>query len=205
MLQLPSRVKGPLEIGAALAEERNDDLDGFLEAAVDPVLGKSEGMRLATSVARPEPEHEASPADLIECFDIGRARPWCDPVRSSDEVWSGREALTPRNLRHNAGGNPSDALAAMPAAASTRRHPPTLPASSNHPLRRAISARRRPLASAGRAFPSGHWLEVVLLQVVRHLLAEDRALNVGRSEVDAAPHARVDDLLERHREAIEAP
>jgi hypothetical protein len=49
------------------------------------------------------------------------------------------------------------------------------------------------------------WLEVVLLEVVGDLLAEHRSLRVGGAEVDAAPHSGVDDLLERVREAVEAP
>jgi hypothetical protein len=50
--------------------------------------------------------------------------------------------------------------------------------------------RRNALVSAGR-------LEVVLLHVVDDLLAEYGALHVRGSEVDAAPDAGVDDLLER--------
>jgi hypothetical protein len=50
--------------------------------------------------------------------------------------------------------------------------------------------RRNVLVSAGR-------LEVVLLHVVDDLLAEYGALHVRGSEVDAAPDAGVDDLLER--------
>jgi hypothetical protein len=38
-----------------------------------------------------------------------------------------------------------------------------------------------------------------------NFLAEHRSLHVGGAEVDAAPHSGVDDLLERVREAVEAP
>jgi hypothetical protein len=48
-------------------------------------------------------------------------------------------------------------------------------------------------------------LEVVLLEVAGDLLAELCPLHVGGAEVDPAPDARVDDLLERIGEAIEAP
>jgi hypothetical protein len=40
---------------------------------------------------------------------------------------------------------------------------------------------------------------------MRDLLAELRSLHVGGAEVDTAPDARVDDLLERVREAVERP
>ena len=48
-------------------------------------------------------------------------------------------------------------------------------------------------------------LEVVLLEVLGDLVAEHRSLNVSRAEVDASPHAGVDDLLEHVREPLEAP
>src|SRR5512133_3094078 len=48
-------------------------------------------------------------------------------------------------------------------------------------------------------------LEVVLPHILGDLLAQHGSLHVGGAEVDAAPHARADDLLERLREAIEAP
>src|SRR5512132_3448904 len=48
-------------------------------------------------------------------------------------------------------------------------------------------------------------LEVVLPQVLGDLLAQHGSLHVGGAEVDAAPHARADDLLEGLREAVEAP
>src|SRR5207237_1344047 len=47
-------------------------------------------------------------------------------------------------------------------------------------------------------------LEVVLLQVVGDFIAERGSLRVGGAEVDAGPHSRVDDLLERVREPLEA-
>ena len=58
---------------------------------------------------------------------------------------------------------------------------------------------RRPIREVSVTSGSLHRLEVVLFEVVSDLLAEDRALDVGGAEVDAAPDARVDDLLERHR------
>jgi hypothetical protein len=46
-------------------------------------------------------------------------------------------------------------------------------------------------------------LDVVLAEPVGDFLADHSALHVGGAEVDAAPDARVDDLLEGLREAIE--
>jgi len=48
-------------------------------------------------------------------------------------------------------------------------------------------------------------LEIVFLEVVGDLLTEHRSLRVGGAEVDAGPDSGVDDLLERVREAVEAP
>ena len=48
-------------------------------------------------------------------------------------------------------------------------------------------------------------LEVVLVEVVGELLAEDGSLNVGGVEVDPTPDAGVDDLLEPIGETVEAP
>jgi hypothetical protein len=48
-------------------------------------------------------------------------------------------------------------------------------------------------------------LEVVLLEVMGDLPAEHRSLRVGGAKVDAGPHSGVDDLLERVREAVDAP
>ena len=47
-------------------------------------------------------------------------------------------------------------------------------------------------------------LEVVLLEIVGHLLPELGSLLVGRAEMDAGPHSGVDDFLERIRELVEA-
>jgi hypothetical protein len=44
-----------------------------------------------------------------------------------------------------------------------------------------------------------------VVEPVGDLLAEERALHVRGAEVDAAPHARIDDLLECLGEAVEAP
>ena len=62
-------------------------------------------------------------------------------------------------------------------------------------------------ADLGCAFPgvSSDRLEVVLLEVVGDLLAEHRSLHIGGAEVDAGPHAGVDDFLEDVRETVEAP
>jgi DNA-binding SARP family transcriptional activator len=69
------------------------------------------------------------------------------------------------------------------------------------------SPRKSPAAAVTRPPPgergSVHGPEVMLLEVVGDLLPEDGALDVGRPEVDAAPDAGVDDLLERHGEAVE--
>src|SRR5215218_2191484 len=68
---------------------------------------------------------------------------------------------------------------------------------------------RRWTGAHGLVCPSGfsstRRLEVVLVEPARDLLAEHRALHVGGAEVDAAPDAGIDDLLERVREAVEAP
>ena len=66
--------------------------------------------------------------------------------------------------------------------------------------------RAGPFGSAPRDARCGSadGLEVVLCEPVGHLVAEHGALYVGGSEVDGAPHARVDDLLERLREPVEA-
>jgi hypothetical protein len=50
-----------------------------------------------------------------------------------------------------------------------------------------------------------NWLEVVPPEIVSDLLAEHGTLRVGGAEVDARPHAGVDDLLEHVREPLEAP
>jgi integrase len=63
------------------------------------------------------------------------------------------------------------------------------------------TARERPLT----AWWSAQGLEVVLSQPVGDLLPQHRALDVGGAEVNTAPHPRVDDLLERLGEPIEAP
>src|SRR5262249_31690634 len=52
---------------------------------------------------------------------------------------------------------------------------------------------------------SPHGPQQVVLEVVGDLLAERRSLNVGGPEVNATPDARVDDLLEGLREALERP
>src|SRR6266511_3115065 len=52
---------------------------------------------------------------------------------------------------------------------------------------------------------SARRLEEVLFHVVGDLLAEHGSLHVRGAEVDAAPDTGVDDLLERVREAVEAP
>lgn len=52
-------------------------------------------------------------------------------------------------------------------------------------------------AGGARPFPLSGRLEVVAIQVVGNLSAEGDSLHVRGPEVDAAPHARVDDLLER--------
>ena len=67
-------------------------------------------------------------------------------------------------------------------------------------------ARPRPLGRARRHLTrsrSAHPLEVVLADVAGDLLSEHRSLFVGVPEVDPAPDAGVDDLLERVREALE--
>ncbi len=48
-------------------------------------------------------------------------------------------------------------------------------------------------------------LEVVLRHVVDDLVAEHRSQHVRGAEVDAAPDARVDDLLQRVGETVEGP
>ena len=48
-------------------------------------------------------------------------------------------------------------------------------------------------------------LEVVFLEVVGDLLAEDGSLRIGGAEVDAGPDSGVDDLLERTGEPLKAP
>ena len=67
-------------------------------------------------------------------------------------------------------------------------------------------ARPRPLGRARRHLArdrSAHPLEVVLADVAGDLLAQLRSLFVGVPEVDPAPDAGIDDLLERIREALE--
>jgi hypothetical protein len=61
------------------------------------------------------------------------------------------------------------------------------------------------LFSALGFLATSHRLEVVFLEVVGDLLTEHRSLRVGGAEVDASPDSGVDDLLERVREAVEAP
>jgi hypothetical protein len=39
-------------------------------------------------------------------------------------------------------------------------------------------------------------LEVVLVEIVGDLIAEDRTLHVGSAEVDASPHSGVDNFAE---------
>jgi hypothetical protein len=68
------------------------------------------------------------------------------------------------------------------------------------PQGRASVRSPRPLIECGL----DRRLEVVLGEPVGDLLAEHGALYVGRSEVDTAPYARVDDLLERVGEAVVA-
>ena len=67
------------------------------------------------------------------------------------------------------------------------------------PTNRAIASRRgeRPRVAALRRSMSLNRLEVVLLEVVGDLIAEHRSLRVGDAEMDACPHAGIDDLLER--------
>ena len=56
---------------------------------------------------------------------------------------------------------------------------------------------RRPTGRRSRSTSrSVHGLEVVLLPPVGDLLANDRALHVGRSEVDSRVHPGVDDLVD---------
>jgi hypothetical protein len=50
-----------------------------------------------------------------------------------------------------------------------------------------------------------HALEVVLVLPAGDLPAERRALLVSGPEMDPAPHASVDDLLEHLRETLEVP
>src|SRR5207244_11339450 len=63
----------------------------------------------------------------------------------------------------------------------------------------------RPGDGARRGLRSLNRLEEVLPLPFGDLLADDRARGVGGTEVDPAPDARVDDLLEGVRHAPEVP
>ena len=66
-------VEGPLEVGAALSQEWDDDLDRLLEAPEYVVLWQPEGVCLAAGMSRAEAEYEPTSADLIERLDrLGR-------------------------------------------------------------------------------------------------------------------------------------
>ena len=88
------------------------------------------------------------------------------------------------------------------AAGMRRTDSPPTPRSDRCIPRLAARTRR----AANRGSPSAlDGVEVVLLEPERHLLAHHGSLHVGRPEVDPAPDARVDDLLHREREPLEAP
>ena len=70
---------------------------------------------------------------------------------------------------------------------------------ANAPPASAAERARRPAVIAA----SADWPERHPVLPVGDLLTERRPLDVGGAEVDAAPDARVDDLLERVGEAVE--
>jgi hypothetical protein len=56
----------PDEVRATGAQERDDDLEGFLEPLVDVVLGQAEAVRSAPGVARSQAQDEPPAADLVD-------------------------------------------------------------------------------------------------------------------------------------------
>ena len=59
----------PLEVRPTLAQEGNDDLDRFLESAVDMVLWQPEGMCQGTRMPGAQAEDQPAAADLIDRLD----------------------------------------------------------------------------------------------------------------------------------------
>ena len=65
--EVTSRVPGALEVGMTAAQQRDDDLERFLEPVEDAVLRQAEGVSLTRpGVTGTEPEHESPAADLVE-------------------------------------------------------------------------------------------------------------------------------------------
>src|SRR4026208_1003914 len=84
VLEIPSRVEGTLEIGVAISEQRQDDLESLFEAADGPIFRQAKGVALAASVTGAEAEHDPATADLVERFDCLRHDPGVVVERRED-------------------------------------------------------------------------------------------------------------------------
>ena len=137
--------KVPSKSARPSPQQRNDDLERLLEAAVDVILGQPERVRLRAGVPGAEAEHEPPAADLVERLDGLRGDPGVPMQRGQDPRARPSPARSRRRPRRSSRRTPtSPATCRQPGATTARPAVQTVsnPSSSARTARSRISVQR---------------------------------------------------------------